>query len=271
MLRLLSYIIGHGTVTQKELFPSLKPYYSGLPGLKPETACRGSDCLLCREVCPTAAIKISTDNSKNPRLTLDLGACTGCGLCIAACPEGIFVRNLSTATAVRSRQALILSNQPAQTESGSLPSGKKQDRQPALLKAFKNSLAVRVVSTGCSACDLEISAAGNPIFDMERFGLHIVASPRAADALLVTGPVGRGMQDALTRTYEAAAEPRLVIAAGTCAISGGVHAGGYAEANGIGELLPVDVYIPGCPPYPWSIIHGLLLAAGRVNENGVII
>jgi Ni,Fe-hydrogenase III small subunit len=121
-------------------------------------------------------------------------------------------------------------------------------------------LAVRVVSTGCSACDLEIGATGNPIFDMERFGVSVVASPRAADALVVTGPVGKGMQSALLSCYEAMSEPRLVVAAGTCAISGGVHRGGHAEANGVDAVLPVDVYIPGCPPHPWSIIHGVMLA-----------
>jgi Ni,Fe-hydrogenase III small subunit len=121
---------------------------------------------------------------------------------------------------------------------------------------------VREVSTGCNATDLEVAATTNAIFDCSRFGIHFVASPRFADALIVTGPVGRAMREPLLRCYEAMAEPRLVIAVGTCAISGGVHRGGYADANGATPHLPVDAFVPGCPPHPWSIIHGVLLAAG---------
>jgi formate hydrogenlyase subunit 7 len=110
--------------------------------------------------------------------------------------------------------------------------------------------SVYVVSTGCSACDREISAANNPIFDIERFGVQVVASPRFADVLLVTGPVPKAMHEPLRSCYKAMAHPKLVIACGTCAISGGVHAGGYAEANGVGAILPVDIFLPGCPPHP---------------------
>ena len=120
------------------------------------------------------------------------------------------------------------------------------------------------MSTGDNACDLEVIASTNAIFDVARFGIHFVASPRFADALLVTGPVGRAMQEPLRRCYDAMAEPRLVIAAGVSAISGGMHGAGYANANGVAEILPVSVYIPGDPPHPWSIIHGLLRAMGRV-------
>jgi Ni,Fe-hydrogenase III small subunit len=125
---------------------------------------------------------------------------------------------------------------------------------------FSKSLDIREVSTGCNATDLEVAAITNPIFDCSRFGIHFVPSPRFADALLVTGPVGKAMHEPLLRCYDAMAEPRIVIAVGTCAISGGVHRGGYAEANGATPHLKVDAFVPGCPPHPWSILHGILLA-----------
>jgi Ni,Fe-hydrogenase III small subunit len=131
---------------------------------------------------------------------------------------------------------------------------------------FNRSLAIRVVSTGCSACDLEVSACSNAIFDMDRFGISVVASPRFADAMLVTGPVPKAMHAALKSAYEAMADPKIVIACGTCAISGGVHANGYAEANGVAAVLPVDVFVPGCPPHPAQIIQALL-AAQRLPGN----
>lgn len=120
-----------------------------------------------------------------------------------------------------------------------------------------------MVSTGDSASDLEVLATTNAIFDVGRLGVHFVASPRFADALLVTGPVGKAMREPLMRCYDAMAEPRLVIAVGTSAISGGLHRGGYAGANGVTDLLPVAAFVPGDPPHPWSIIHGILLSMGR--------
>lgn len=134
-------------------------------------------------------------------------------------------------------------------------------------RIFERSIAARVVSTGCSACDLELGAAGNPIFDMERYGIQIVASPRFADVLLITGPVPKAMHDPLRRCYEAMPEPRLVVAVGTCAISGGVHKNGYTEANGADNVVPVDIYVPGCPPHPWSIIYGVAMAMNKAVDG----
>jgi Ni,Fe-hydrogenase III small subunit len=173
--------------------------------------------------------------------------------------------------AVRTREELILTTAGASAEAANkeiVLQGRTSSKIPkadSLDKAhwFSRSVAARVVSTGCSACDMELGAAGNPIFDIERFGVHIVASPRFADALIITGPVSKGMQEALVSCYGAMSSPRVVVALGTCAISGGVHKGGYAEANGVENILPVNVYIPGCPPHPWSIIHGMLLAMGK--------
>jgi Ni,Fe-hydrogenase III small subunit len=126
------------------------------------------------------------------------------------------------------------------------------------------SLHVRQVDAGsCNACELEIAATANPMYDLERFGIHFVASPRHADALLVTGPVTRNMQIALERAYEAAPEPRVVVAVGACGCSGGLFGEGtYASIGGVDRVLPVDVYVPGCPPRPQAILHGLLVAMG---------
>jgi Ni,Fe-hydrogenase III small subunit len=126
------------------------------------------------------------------------------------------------------------------------------------------SLHVRQVDAGsCNGCELEIAATTNPLFDLERFGVHFVASPRHADVLLVTGPVTRNMEIALRRTYEATPEPRVVVAVGACGCSGGIFGeGGNAALGGVDRVLPVDVYIPGCPPRPQAILNGLLVAVG---------
>ncbi|MBX9877035.1 MAG: NADH-quinone oxidoreductase subunit NuoB [Candidatus Obscuribacterales bacterium] len=227
----------------------------GLPKLT-DSPCRGTSCNRCAEICPTNAINVfgSGDTTK---VALDLGSCIGCSLCIDNCPTETIRENRSTELAVRRREHLLLINDHAVEKEFS-----KEEESPKT-NPFGMSLSARVVSTGCSACDLEIGAAGNPIFDMERFGVRVVASPRHADALLVTGPVGKGMQMPLKRCYEAMTEPKSVVAVGTCAISGGVHKGSYTEANGVDSVLPVDVYIPGCPPHPWSIIDGVLKAMGK--------
>ncbi len=130
------------------------------------------------------------------------------------------------------------------------------------------SLHVRHVDTGsCNGCDWEIAALLNPYYDVQRLGIDFVASPRHADLLLVTGVMTRNLQDAALRAYEAMAEPRLVVAVGACAISGGVFAGGYATGDGIGGVLPVDVFVPGCPPRPDALIQALLVAVGRMEPG----
>ncbi len=138
----------------------------------------------------------------------------------------------------------------------------------SIKKAFGRSLSIREVDTGsCNGCEVEVNALSNAIYDIERFGLHIVASPRHADMLLVTGPVTRNMEHALRQTYDATPAPKLVVAMGACAISGGIFRDSYAVLNGVNNVLPVDVYIPGCPPRPEAIIHGILLALDRMDEK----
>lgn len=132
---------------------------------------------------------------------------------------------------------------------------------------LNRSLAIRHVDAGsCNGCELEIHALNNPYHDIERFGLHFVASPRHADALLVTGPVSRHMQTALRRTWRATPSPKIVIAAGTCACDGGEFGVSYASCGAVENVLPVDVKIPGCPPAPIDLMRGLLAAMRNLGE-----
>ena len=130
------------------------------------------------------------------------------------------------------------------------------------------SLAIRQVDAGsCNGCELEIQALSNPYYDLERFGLHFVASPRHADVLLVTGPVTRNMAEALRRTYDATPGPKWVIAVGDCAVDGGLFAGSYAIAGGVAAVVPVDLHIPGCPPDPVALLKGLLALVERMRTG----
>jgi Ni,Fe-hydrogenase III small subunit/ferredoxin len=261
MIKTLIHLFTSGRATRRGLFPPLPEHSRGMP-LLTNAACSG--CAACTSVCPTAAITISA-GVRGSEVTMDRGLCIACGLCSMACPTSTIVVSRETAVAVRRRQDLMISTcvtptaatGPCCDSPGRRTAGPKSGPAKGL---FKGSIHLREVSTGDSASDLEVNAANNPIFDSSRFGIHFVASPRFADGLLVTGPAPRAMQEPLRRCYEAMPEPRLVIAAGASAISGGIHRGGYASANGADVVLPVSVYIPGSPPHPWSILHGILLA-----------
>lgn len=130
------------------------------------------------------------------------------------------------------------------------------------------SLAIRMVDPGsCNGCEMEINALANPYYDMERFGLHFVASPRHADVLMVTGPVTRNMAEALRRTYNAMPAPKWVVAVGDCAKDGGCFAGSYAITGGVDAVVPVDLHIPGCPPDPTALLKGLLALLQRMGTE----
>jgi Ni,Fe-hydrogenase III small subunit len=138
----------------------------------------------------------------------------------------------------------------------------------AARRRLGRSLSIREVDAGsCNGCELEIHALNNAYYDVERFGIRFVASPRHADVLLVTGPVTRNMRDALERTYQATPNPKWVVAAGDCARDGGCFAGSYAVVGGVGEVVPVDLHIPGCPPTPMAMLQGLLALLESV-DNG---
>lgn len=135
---------------------------------------------------------------------------------------------------------------------------------------FGRSLNIREVDAGsCNGCEVEVVSLSNPIYDIERFGIHISASPRHADVLLVTGPVTWNMELALLKTYNATPSPKLVVAMGSCACNGGIFGSTYASCGGVDKILPVDVYIPGCPPRPQAVIFGLMVAMGKLEQKMV--
>ncbi|MDD5482972.1 MAG: hydrogenase [Kiritimatiellae bacterium] len=202
--------------------------------------------------CPTGALSAGKD--KTPRL--DMGLCIFCGQCEKACSgQGIkFSREHSLAA--RRRADLVLA-------------GKEQKLADALekntLRLFGRSLKLRQVSAGgCNACEADVNVLNTPAFDLGRFGIQFVASPRHADGLLITGPVTKNMELALQKTYAAVPEPKIVIAAGACAISGGIFAGHKETCRGADSLLKTDLLIPGCPPHPWTIMDGLLRLLGKL-------
>ena len=135
-----------------------------------------------------------------------------------------------------------------------------------MLRLFGRSLKLRHVSAGgCNACEADLNVLNTPVFDLSRFGIQCVASPRHADGIIVTGPVNRNMREALLKTYEAIPEPKIVIALGACAISGGIFADGPQASRGLETIIPIDLYIPGCSPHPLTILDGLLRLLGRIK------
>jgi len=140
----------------------------------------------------------------------------------------------------------------------------------AARRRLGRSLSIRQVDAGsCNGCELEIHALNNAFYDLERFGLRFVASPRHADVLLVTGPVTKNMRQALERTYQATPDPKWVVALGDCAVDGGIFAGSYAVAGGVSAVVPVDLHIRGCPPSPNDILKGLIALLQQVGESAV--
>ncbi|HOH46561.1 MAG TPA: NADH:ubiquinone oxidoreductase [Candidatus Cloacimonadota bacterium] len=248
MFELIKARLGHGyQAIPNPLKASIHPSFPGLPRILRASE---SDFLLASRLCPTQALK---DNC------LDLGKCNFCGACQREFPE-TFCFDPDFRMAATDRDSLVIRWLPDQGCS-SKPVLKKN---PELAKLFGRSFALRNVSAaGCNACELELGASSNVNFDMGRYGLEVVASPRHADALIITGPISHNMAYALRETWEAIPEPKALILCGCCAISGGVFAEGGALDRSFLECVQPALYIPGCPAHPLSIIHGLMSLLGR--------
>ena len=242
---------GHRTMRYPDAPPPPLPErFRGRPRLDASKCQVG--CSDCAEACPTGAI----DLREGPRI--DLGRCLFCTECASACPEGALEYGSDYRLSVRSRADLFVGAEQELVLAEAL--------QGRLRKLFGRSLKLRQVSAGgCNACELDVNVLNTVGWDLSRFGIQFVASPRHADGLLVTGALSQNMRLALQKTYDAVPAPKIVIAVGACAISGGPYIDHPEVANGVEGSLPVDLYIPGCPPHPLTILDGLLRLVGRLE------
>jgi Ni,Fe-hydrogenase III small subunit/formate hydrogenlyase subunit 6/NADH:ubiquinone oxidoreductase subunit I len=273
MFKILQKSFSTGVVTAK--YPQAPAAVSDAFRGRPEfDLARWQDARPAAEVCPSGAIAIE-DRDATRHVTIDYGLCVFCGQCADATPEGAILITKEFELAATDRRQLILTAQYALNADGTharleaaRPEEIGREVQRKIHRILGRSLAIREVDAGsCNGCELEIIALNNPVHDIERFGIHFVASPRHADMLLVTGPVTRNMELALRKTYAATPDPKLVVAVGACGISGGIFGTNYATVGSVDRVVPVDVYIPGCPPRPEALLHGILLAVDRLADR----
>ena len=244
MLKIIKNKMEQGNKTSK--YPkepiSLYHRYRGMPVINKD--CSAEIARQCLALCPQECI--------DPKArTIDLGRCTFCGQCETVA-EGTFVKfSQNFELGAANRGELVVG-------SAGLPALAKQSKAH-FKKLFGRSLQLRQVSAGgCNSCEADTNVLNTPFFDLSRFGIDFVASPRHADGLHVTGPISHNMRQALLTTYEAVPSPKVVIASGCCSISGGPFYGSSEVVGNLNSLLPVDLYIPGCPPHPLTTLHALL-------------
>jgi Ni,Fe-hydrogenase III small subunit len=215
--------------------------YRGRPQIVPDAPAELA--ARCAAACPQEAIDAESKR-------IDMGRCVFCGTC-ERLSEGRFVKFTQDFEIATAQKEHLVTD-------GSLPALADHAKQH-FKKLFGRSLQLRQVSAaGCNSCEADLNVLATPFFDLARFGINFVASPRHADAIVVTGPISRNMKTALLQTYEAVPAPKAVIAVGSCTLSGGPFRGSPEITEGLDQLLPVDLFIPGCPPHPLTNLHAFL-------------
>lgn len=240
ILKALRTRANQGTPVIPDLRRATPHGFRGLPRLD-EAQCKAG-CTGCAAACPTTAIAVDP-------LRLDLGACVFCAECVHACPEGAVAYSEDPRLAATTRDGLVLSSERER------PAVEVAEK---LRSYFGRSLRLRQVSAGgCNACELELNAAANVNFDLQRYGIEWVASPRHADGLVISGTLTRAMNDAIHLAWEAMPSPRFVVAFGACAISGGLYAEAGIDRRFFDTVTPA-LYVPGCPPHPLTFANAIL-------------
>ena len=242
LLRVLRVRVSQGTPYIRDLRAARPVGLRGLPVIAAKSCKQG--CSACRDTCPTQAVTL------NP-VAIDLGRCVFCDACTEVCPEQKLAFTADPRLASDDRTRLSV----REAESAQLA----VRASATFTRIFGRSLKLRQVSAGgCNACELELNAVANVNFDLQRFGVEWVASPRHADALVLTGPLTRNMRDAVRLAWDAMADPRFVVAVGACAISGGLYANADGVERSFLEEVGPAIYVPGCPPHPLTFVHGIL-------------